>query len=377
MGCGETAGDQPGASTRGTAGQGRRRRALVALGAAALLALTACTSRSEPEPAPTTPSPTVDLPTKPTPKPVPARWPLTGVAGEVEQRPAMSVKVENSVSARPQTGLEAADIVWEEMVEGGITRFNAVYHSVIPEEIGPIRSVRPMDAAISAPLHGLIVFSGGQPQFVQQMRAAGLQVLSNDEHAPGMYRVGFRRAPHNVYGNGPQLLGQADADHSAPPPEQLAYAWDPARATAVLSGAPASRLRVAFPAAAPGWTWDAGADAGRGGPAGAWVRDENGAAQASAGGTRIVATNVVVLRVQVVDTGTRDPAGNPVPETVLTGEGEAVVASGGKVVNAHWSKPGAGDPLALTDGAGKKVELVPGNTWIELVPISGGNVSWQ
>ncbi|WP_448073467.1 DUF3048 domain-containing protein [Georgenia yuyongxinii] len=350
--------------------------------ASALLALAACTSQGEPEATPTTPTtpspvPAVSLPPKPVPQPLPARWPLTGVVGEIQERPALSVKVENSAAARPQTGLEDADVVWEEMVEGGITRFNAVYHSVVPEQVGPIRSVRPMDAAIAAPLGGLMAFSGGQPPFVQQIRAAGLQVLSNDEGVAGMYRVGFRRAPHNVYGSGPQLLAQADADHSAPPPEQLAYARDHARASAVLEGAPVAALNLSFPSAAPSWTWDAAADPGRGGPAGAWARLERGVAQTSSDGDRLLATNVVVMRVQVVDTGSRDPAGNPVPETVLTGEGDAVVASGGKVLEARWSKAGTADPVVLTDADGNEVSLVPGATWIELVPVNGGAVAWQ
>ena len=86
------------------------------------------------------------------------------------RRPALAVKIENSVDARPQSGLNAADVVWEEVVEGGITRFVAVYHSTLPPEIGPIRSVRPMDAAIAGPLHGLFAFSGGQGPFVDADR---------------------------------------------------------------------------------------------------------------------------------------------------------------------------------------------------------------
>ena len=69
-------------------------------------------------------------------------WPLTGVpADAVADRPALAVKIENSVDARPQTGLTAADMVWEQVVEGGITRFVAVYHSDLPPEIGPVRSI--------------------------------------------------------------------------------------------------------------------------------------------------------------------------------------------------------------------------------------------
>ncbi|WP_127132130.1 DUF3048 domain-containing protein [Georgenia sp. SYP-B2076] len=350
----------------------RRGRVGVAFVVGVALALAAC-SPSTPEPEPsTTTTPAVDLAKKARPAPLPARWPLTGVAGEVTPRPALSVKIENSAAARPQTGLEDADVVWEEMVEGGITRFNAVYHSAVPDVLGPVRSVRPMDAAISGPLGGVMAFSGGQPQFVQQIRDAGLQVLSNDEGVRGLYRVKFRRAPHNVYGSGPDLLAQADGAHSAPPAEQLRHAWDAASASAVKAGTPASRIVLAFPSAAPGWTWDGAADAGRGGGPGVWARDERGAAQVSADGVRIVATNVVVLRVQVVDTGARDPAGLPVPETVLTGNGQALVATGGKVLEGTWSKAGTRDPLALTAADGTPLTIAPGNTWIELVPVNGG-----
>src|SRR3712207_2257043 len=93
------------------------------------------------------------------PVPPPAvLWPLTGVESEEDadvDRPALAVKIENSVQARPQTGLGDADVVWEEVVEGGIARYVAVYHSSFPEQVGPVRSVRPMDAAIAAPLRGL------------------------------------------------------------------------------------------------------------------------------------------------------------------------------------------------------------------------------
>src|SRR3954465_1971113 len=96
-------------------------------------------------------------------------------------------------------GSAAPDMVWEEVVEGGITRFVAVYQSTLPPEIGPVRSVRPMDPAIAGPLHGLIASSGGQRQYIDALAGAGLQVLSQDAGAGGFYRVTTRRAPHNVH----------------------------------------------------------------------------------------------------------------------------------------------------------------------------------
>jgi hypothetical protein len=92
-------------------------------------------------------------------------------------------------------------------------------------------------------------------------------------------------------------------------------------------------------------------------------------------GRRIGATNIVALRVDVVATEARDPAGNPVPETILTGGGQALVASGGHTVAATWSKPGIGDRVGLTGADGAPVTPAPGATWVELVPNRGGAVS--
>ncbi|MGY1703529.1 DUF3048 domain-containing protein [Geodermatophilus sp. SYSU D00697] len=295
-------------------------------------------------------------------------WPLTGVpADAVADRPALAVKIENSVDARPQTGLDAADVVWEQVVEGGITRFVAVYHSALPPEVGPVRSIRPMDAAIAAPLGGLLAFSGGVQTYVTAAQDAGLQVLSQDTGADGFSRTSTRAAPHNVYAVPQTLVDQADAAHRAAPGVQLDHAAD-GLPTAVAAGQPATSLDLTLSGvSSPRWEWSA-AD-------GRWLRSEGSTLAVEADGRRIGATNVVVLRVDVVATQARDPAGNPVPETILTGTGRALVASGGHTVEATWSKPGIGDRVSLTGADGDPVALAPGSTWVELVPNGGGAVA--
>jgi hypothetical protein len=294
-------------------------------------------------------------------------WPLTGVPVDaVPDRPALAVKIENSVDARPQTGLDAADVVWEQVVEGGITRFVAVYHSTLPPEVGPVRSIRPMDPAIAAPLGGLLAFSGGVPSYVTAAQDAGLQVLSQDTGAGGFSRTSTRTAPHNVYAVPQTLLDQADAAHRAAPGIQFDHAAG--SPTAVAEGQPATSLDLTLSGVShPRWTWSA-AD-------GRWLRSEGSAPAVEADGRRIGAANVVVLRVDVVATDARDPAGNPVPETILTGTGRALVASGGHAVEATWSKSGTGDRVDLTGADGDPVELAPGSTWVELVPNGGGAVT--
>lgn len=292
-------------------------------------------------------------------------WPLTGVpADTVPDRPALAVKIENSTAARPQTGLDDADMVWEQVVEGGITRFVAVYHSTLPPEIGPVRSIRPMDAAIAAPLGGLLAFSGGVPPYIAAAEAAGLQTLRQDAGADGFFRSTARSAPHDVHATPQTLLDQADADHRTPPETQFDHAAEGEQPTAVAAGRPTATLDLRMSGiSAPRWAWSA-AD-------GRWLRAEGSTPAVQADGARIGAANVVVLRVDVVQTEARDPAGNPVPETVLTGSGPALVASGGHAAEAIWSKAGVSDRVELTDADGDPVALAPGTTWVELVPHSG------
>lgn len=349
---------------------GQLPRTLAAASLAVVLGALAACSAGGPGPSRSagtvTNGPDVAVQKQPAPTPtVPARWPLTGVAGDVVSRPALAVKIENSREARPQTGLDQADIVWEEVVEGGITRFAAVFSSQVPAEVGPVRSVRPMDSTILAPMHGLIAFSGGQAVFVQMLPAAGLQIFSQDQGAPGFARKsGVGPAPHNVYGTPATWWAAADAQHQAPPAPQFTVARQASAATAVVGGTPAAAVRITMSGySQPSWTWDAGSSH--------WLRSEGSSPAVVRSGTRLSATNVVVLRVTLRDTGTKDPAGNPVPETVLTGSGDALVATGGKTVKATWTKGAKTDVLTLAGADGQPVSLAPGNTWVEMVPTTG------
>ena len=309
-------------------------------------------------------------PSEPTapPAPVLVPWPLTGVEVEaVPARPALAVKIENSVAARPQSGLNAADVVWEQVVEGGITRFVAVFHSTLPPDIGPIRSVRPMDAAIAGPLKGLFAFSGGQPGYVNAIAATGAQVLSQGSGAGGYFRLDSRDAPHNVYANPADFLAQADPGHQASPVGEFGFATAGRQPTALVSGVPAAAVDLKLsPSSYPNWTWSQ--------PDNGWLRAEGQTPATVADGARVRAANVVVLRVDVANTGARDAAGNPVPETKMVGGGEALIASGGSTIAATWSKASPTDPVVLALPDGGPVELAPGNTWVELVPNSGGSV---
>lgn len=366
----------------------RRRRAVgtIAWVAAVTLGLSACTAPwgqdlawpwTEPAPLPT-PTATVgaetgvpkDTPPKPVPKPV--YWPLTGADASEKQigHPAVSIKIENAPQARPTRGLEHADIVWEEVVEGGITRFVATYHSTLPDAVEPVRSVRPMDAAIVAPLQGILAYSGGQPPFIDRVDRTGTQsVIMDDGHA-GFSRDPSRAAPHNVIGRPDVFLSQARAGLSSPPPAQFAYAHGRAKGSAATTGRPAGGLHVRLSALqTTNWTWDGGS--------GTYLRSEGGAPSMSVSGVRHAARNVVSLKTDVVMTSFKDASGAHVPETKLVGSGDGFVAAGGKVVKVRWKKPGIDAPIELTLTNGSPALLDPGSTWVELVPRGTGSWSFS
>lgn len=355
-----------------------RRRAGGAVTAAVtvLLALAACTSGDPapvdpPEvPDPVTVTPTVEASRGVVPEPVvPVIWPLTGLTTtEVAARPAVAVKIENTTSARPQSGLEQADVVWETIVEFEVSRLIAVFHSQVPAEVGPIRSVRPMDPLVVAPLFGLLAYSGGQPGILAEVRNSGVQSISHDAGAPGMYRVGHRSAPHNVYGTVETWLGIADAAHAAPPPQQFAFALRPELATATLAGTPATTLSFVLSGQSrPTWTYDA--------TAGAWMRSEGSTPATVASGARIQATNVVSVVAAHPPTGFGAQGGAAVPTYSLVGAGEATVATAGKTITGTWSKAAVDAPLQLFGADGAPLLLAPGNTWVELVPAGKGSLT--
>jgi len=285
--------------------------------------------------------------------------PLRGTtipAGSLDHS-AVSAKIDNHPDARPQVGLERTDLLFEELVEGGLTRYVGVWQSDIPDLLGPVRSIRPMDPDIISPLGGIVCYSGGQQRFVALMRSTPVYnaVHGQSDTAATFFRTPDRAAPHNVLVKAKELL--VEHGDIAAPQQQFAYALDAQSSTAAKEGSPTARIDYVFSAAMRGsWTWD---------PAKlAFLREQGRGPDLDASGAQLSATNVVVIRVGVVNDG-------GVPKTVLGGSGEAWVSSGGATVHATWSKGAAADPIRLVDDRGFSIRLAAGNTWIELVPTSG------
>jgi hypothetical protein len=339
----------------GTASTGWRRARSVVI-AALLIPLAACAANPiAPDPTPTA-----------APRPAPASASMSTVAfaplrgtlvdASAMSHPSLAVKIDNHVEARPQIALNRADLVFEELVEGGITRYAAVWHSDIPEELGPVRSIRPMDPDIIVPFGGLVAYSGGQEQFVAMMQDTPVVNLVFDYDDTGLFwRADERPGPHDV------ILAAAEAvqRHAdlAPPAVQFSYGTqDPLAAAPGVQ--PTARIDAVFSDARyPTWEWEAASST--------WLRWQEGTPDYEASGDRTRATNVVTLRVDV------DWSLGEVPRTVLVGGGEAWVSVAGRTAHGSWSKGSREAPIVLTADDGTPLRLAPGTTWIELVPPDG------
>jgi len=287
--------------------------------------------------------------------------PLTGVQVEVGSlpNPVLMAKIDNNPTARPQVGLNDADIVFEELVEGGFSRYVVVWHSVIPQEIGPIRSIRPMDPDIASPFRGLIAYSGGQQRFVQMMVATKVKNIIHGQAGTEkyIYRTTKKIAPHNVMVKAQKLV--AKYSRLRPPEPAFQFARGSDVPSALAFGKPAGRLYPSFSSMnTPSWKFDAATGLYRRFQAdGEKDRDERK--------QQLTAVNVVVQMV-----GVSSEYG--VPRSLVVGRGTAWISTGGQTVKARWVKKKRAAMTVFTLKGGEVVTLAPGRTWVELVPEATG-----
>ena len=288
-------------------------------------------------------------------------WPLTGldVSGEdaaVQNHPVMVVKIDNSHSSAPQEGLDAADLVVEELVEGGSTRLAAFFYSDIPDVVGPVRSMRASDIGIVSPVGATVVTSGAAAVTINRIKDAGIEFFA--EGSEGFFRDSGRSAPYNLMTHLQETTAAASTDEEGRPVDYLP--WGDAKD--LPAGQPAATLNAIFSGGHTS-TWHF--------KGGQYVNDNSNADPAA----QFPADTILVLRVQVGDAGYTDPAGNPVPETKLEGTGPAMIFHGGRLVRGTWSKDDLVSPIILSTKAGE-LTVPAGHTWIELVPADGGDVTF-
>lgn len=355
--------------------------ALAALVAAALLSGCSLKPKTEavpPTSPPSTAAPTTATPTTATPTTAPPttvakktvadrtpRCPLTDApapGGRVPARPALAVKVENLPAARPQYGLSTADVVYEEPVEGGITRFIVIYQCHDATRVEPIRSGRIIDPEVVEQYgaHPLFAYAGAIAPAVSAIDASSLIDLSAEAAPPVIYpRDASRYAPHNLMASTSALYAYAASlrgPQTTPPAPPLVFGPRPPSAT------PAASLRIGYLYSDLTWRWQSASHT--------WVRSYSDTGPATMGeGGVISAANVIVMKVEMYSSPyVEDPTGAHENLLTLTGSGSAQVFRDGTVTTGTWNRPTLSANTSYLDSSGRTIALSPGQTWIELVP---------
>lgn len=347
------------------------------LAAISLLVLAGCSASPAVEgSASSSPSASTQTQT-PEPEPVYVAAPLTGIeylegSNPMLGLPAVSAKIDNTSNGRPQLALNQADVVYVTRVEAGMTRLLAVWQSRVPESIGPVRSVRPVDASIVDPYDGVFVYSGGQAPFKSAAKATGL-VMSDEDTENGndtYYREPTRVAPWNLFFRAAKLQELHVEQPAAKPSFEFS-----AVPSAVALGTPITSLEVKYPELRS--TWDLGEAVFDWSEAAefAWLRTTNGTEHVQADGERVIAKNVVVMEV-THDLSFVDPKYGAIPKAEITNNsGVAHIFSEGYYLKATWTKGAIDEPILLKLESGESVMLAPGNTWIEMMDLPKSKIS--
>jgi hypothetical protein len=340
--------------------RGRGGRCLAAVTAvSAGLALAACGSA-----APARPLATATASTRPGAAPpavLAAKGPLLDpFTGEPVKAPGpvLAVKIDNIVDARPQTGLQSADLVYVIPVEGGLTRFMAVYSSHVPPVVGPVRSARQSDLDLLRQFgRPAFAWSGATPHlvpFIERAPVVNLYALQ----AGGYYRDPNRVAPYNLYANARQLLAEAQsASPGASKARDIGFRFGAQPA----GGTGAASYSVKYPAASYTFRWSARDKR--------WLAWMDGAPAMAAEGGQLGGSTVVIQYTQISTSRFLEYGGRP-PYAESAGSGRAVILRDGKEYTVRWSRPSLNSGTAYTLANGQRMLFAPGQVWVVLAPDS-------
>lgn len=368
-----------------------RRTALLLFGAIGA-SLAGCTPGPAPTPSPTaTPTPTPSESPTPTPTPTPSpvptpgpRWPLTGRPLDdpaAAAHAAVAVKVPDNRTEHPQAGLNEADIVFVQL-EGyndargeSATRLAPVFHTTFPARVAPVRSVRPVDVPLLAPMRAVIGSTGHSDwvgnyarRFADRVDVSLTNLRARGDGAYSVDRGRVRTINGKTYYDRaivchPAVLARlARAPFTAGPPQPyLPFAVTDADISTV-GAAPAASIRVPWKSGSSyvmGYDWDAGA--------GVYARSEPWGPHILADGRRVTTDNVLVVRAGQRVAKLADGAGAPDPiHDIIDSAGTFLYAHAGTHVRGTWSKGGVEAPFTFTLDDGRPLAMAPGRTFIEL-----------
>jgi len=282
---------------------------------------------------------------------------LTGLPGSNNE--IIVVKIDDTHQAQPQTGIEDADVVYIEQVEGGATRIAAVYSSKFPEVVGPVRSARISDMEIFAQYGKFgFAYSGSQHKLLPVITAANLFNMSAEHfgYYEPYFRDDTRYAPVNLYLHPNILLEKAHAkDIYFEKADKSGWIFG----SAASGGRKVLGVDFSWPAVKYGADWDKVSKK--------WLIRQNGEPKMAKSGIQLGADTLVVQLVSITDSEYGDKYGGVTPHVETIGTGKALIFRNGKVFDAIWNRPTATETTTWKDATGADIPFATGQTWIALV----------
>jgi hypothetical protein len=278
------------------------------------------------------------------------RSPFTGEPVRSLNR-VLAVKIDNIVNARPQTGLTRADIVYVLPVEGGLSRFLAIFSSEYPPVIGPVRSAREDDLEVLRQFgRPAFAYSGATAALLPYIHRTGRIADLYAGAAGGYYRNPSRVAPYNLYAHARQLLRQAPRASRA---HDIGFRFGPPPP----GGKVTPSVSVSYPAASFRFTWSRALDR--------WLVSMDGSPARTTDGGRLAPATVVIQQTTVRTSRFREYGKRP-PYAESAGAGTALVLRDGKAWAARWSRPDPNGGTTFTTASGRRMTFAPGQVWIVL-----------
>ncbi|MSX62964.1 MAG: DUF3048 domain-containing protein [Actinobacteria bacterium] len=271
--------------------------------------------------------------------------------------PILVTKIDDTVQAHPQIGLDLADIVYIEQVEGGLTRLAALFSSVIPDRVGPVRSARISDIDLLAQFgHVAFTYSGAQSKMLPVIAAADLINLGAQRESAEIYQRDITRsAPVNLVLNANVLMQKLQTQG-----ENVAHATSPGWTfgEAPLGGSPLISAKVSWPANSYTATWSEAEER--------WLLSQRDLPDLADSGKQLGATTFVIQKVLITPSIYHDKAGGITPFSATVGIGTGYILRDGKSFAANWQRATAQSPTTWTLADGTPIAFAPGQVWVAL-----------
>jgi len=296
----------------------------------------------------------------------------------LNQKPVTAVMVENSIDARPQSGLGDAGVVFEAVAEGGVTRFLALFQDKTPTDVGPIRSARPYYVQWAMGFDAAYAHVGCSPQALTDIADWGVKDMNQFSNGAYYHRISSRAAPHNVY-TGINTLNELEAkkgytstftgftrksDNPYKVPTQPSNGSKPLSSEPVATPANSRDFHLS------GYTYDPHYDYVA--TTNSYNRSEAGEAHTDANTSTQLSPKVVIAMVVPLARGELDSSGAYYSDYNPIGTGQAYIFQDGTVTVGQWNKPSNAGTLTFMDANGQPLPLNRGQTWISAVSSTAG-----